>query len=376
MSSKKNIDIFVASPSDVQNERMIVKEVCEAYNRAIGKEIEIKAHLYEDYPLDFNINAQDGINRYKLPSECDIVIVILWTRMGTILDGFEGEVTKNKKVTGTWWEVEHALAHNQPVYLYRKTVKKKFTEEEIAEAQKQKELREDFFKGVHFVTGTASRGNHKFKTISEFKQKIITHLGVEIERITQKKVILNKGFKNKKSFLLLSLLFLTLPIFSFFLYSNFYQSSELSKTTESYNLSVKELKIADQYIYIRLNLKALHPTRGLGVALVAKKNVKRYEKFFESGEFLAPQNLKLIDENGVKYRFISSTLNPLRSSNDWVMLQPHEEMLIEFTFHKNQKIVMGKEFDFITLFKFSFIDKQGEQVTTERSIDFDSLVSK
>ena len=131
---KSHVRIFISSPGDVAEERRIAE-------RVIGKELakdpllrdrvtfEVVSWDDPDAPMTMtaNLTPQEAINRFgRKPSECQIVIVILWSRLGTHLD-----VSKFSKpngdpyLSGTEWEYEDALAAEpQPdILVYRRTEK-------------------------------------------------------------------------------------------------------------------------------------------------------------------------------------------------------------------------------------------------------------
>ncbi len=112
------VRIFVSSPSDVDHERALLKEICERLRQEYLSYFEVQAVLWEEEALTADRNFQDGILR---PADCDIVVVVLWTRLGTPLpdEPYGG-------MTGTQWEfvnaVEASARAGQPeVLVYKKT---------------------------------------------------------------------------------------------------------------------------------------------------------------------------------------------------------------------------------------------------------------
>lgn len=95
--------VFLASPSDVYNERNIVKNVISELNQTIFKTLNIHLDLlnWEDstYP-SFGEYPQDVINK-QIGDDYDIFIGILWSRFGT---------PTNKADSGTLEEFERAYA--------------------------------------------------------------------------------------------------------------------------------------------------------------------------------------------------------------------------------------------------------------------------
>ena len=46
---KKQINVFIIAPNDVNQERVIAKEVCQKLNMSAGIDTEVKAILWEDH---------------------------------------------------------------------------------------------------------------------------------------------------------------------------------------------------------------------------------------------------------------------------------------------------------------------------------------
>ena len=67
---------------------------------------------------------QDSVNRYTgKPSECDLTVVILWSRLGTPLPAHIRKPDGSRYESGTVWEYEDAITTKKPVLLYRCTAK-------------------------------------------------------------------------------------------------------------------------------------------------------------------------------------------------------------------------------------------------------------
>lgn len=84
------IRIFVSSPGDVNDERKIALDVIEQlpYRPTFREKVAFRVIAWDKpgagTPMRATLTPQDAINRgLPTPSECDIVIVIFWSRMGT-----------------------------------------------------------------------------------------------------------------------------------------------------------------------------------------------------------------------------------------------------------------------------------------------------
>src|SRR5215469_8014341 len=108
----KPLRIFISSPGDVVPERRRAQLVIEKLAKNYARYFTIQAMLWEVEPMLASGHFQDQITP---PSETDIVVLIVWSQLGTPLPaktatreyrGIDGRIP----VTGTEWEFEDALA--------------------------------------------------------------------------------------------------------------------------------------------------------------------------------------------------------------------------------------------------------------------------
>jgi tetratricopeptide (TPR) repeat protein len=107
----QRLRVFVSSPGDVVKERLraglIVDKLAQDYSRFFN----IEGYLWEHEPMLSSAHFQDAI---EPPSAFDIVVLILWSRLGTplpestLLREYRG-IDGRTPVTGTEWEYEDAL---------------------------------------------------------------------------------------------------------------------------------------------------------------------------------------------------------------------------------------------------------------------------
>lgn len=97
------LSVFVASPSDVEDERSrledVIRELNITWSRELGLRLELLRWETHAYP-DFGEDAQDVINN-QIPDDFDIFIGIMWCRYGT---------ATNRSGSGTVEEFERAKA--------------------------------------------------------------------------------------------------------------------------------------------------------------------------------------------------------------------------------------------------------------------------
>ena len=184
MAEVKVLKIFVSSPSDVRPERLIAERVVRRLGREFAYHLRIEPVMWEREPLVASQHFQEEITP---PHETDIVVVILWSRLGVPLpiDKFLGPIS-GKPVTGTEWEFEDALKASRErklpdLLMYRKTspVTGSFEDEERVQQQlAQKRLVENFVKSWFFDQDAQSftAAFREFTDAATFEEMLETHL--------------------------------------------------------------------------------------------------------------------------------------------------------------------------------------------------------
>src|ERR1700726_1139750 len=188
MADQPTIRIFISSPADVRPERLKAEQIVARLDREFAYHFHVEAVLWEREPLVATHHFQDPEN---IPEPCgtDIVVVILWSRMGVPLPAskFRGAVSGRCPVTGTEWEFENALAgarehHGVPdLLLYRKSAEPMGGFGDRAAVQQrlvQLDLVEDFFaRWFRSADGhSSSAASHSFAATNEFEQQLYEHL--------------------------------------------------------------------------------------------------------------------------------------------------------------------------------------------------------
>lgn len=99
------LSIFVASPSDVADERSrledVVRELNITWSRELGLRLELVRWETHAYP-DFGVDPQAVINN-QIPDDFDIFIGVMWCRYGT---------PTNRAESGTIEEFKRAKARH------------------------------------------------------------------------------------------------------------------------------------------------------------------------------------------------------------------------------------------------------------------------
>jgi formylglycine-generating enzyme required for sulfatase activity len=181
------IRIFISSPADVRPERLKAEQIVARLDREFAYHFHVEAVLWEREPLVATHHFQDPDN-IPPPRGTDIVVVILWSRLGVPLpeDKFRGAISGRCPVTGTEWEFEDALAGAREhggvphLLLYRKTAEPEArgSREAFLERAAQLDLVEEFFarwfKSADGQSLTAA--SHSFAATGEFEEKLYDHL--------------------------------------------------------------------------------------------------------------------------------------------------------------------------------------------------------
>jgi WD40 repeat protein len=180
----QDLRIFISSPGDVTPERLIAKRVIDRLSREFAYHCHIEPILWERQPLIATEHFQAKITP---PSKTDIVVVIIWSRLGSPLphDQFPGPITGGE-VTGTEWEFEDAVRSYQArklpdLLLYRKQAPIMASLEDEAELERrraQKHLVEQFVRRwfVDEQAGSFKAASHPFKDSVAFEDMLETHL--------------------------------------------------------------------------------------------------------------------------------------------------------------------------------------------------------
>ena len=154
-----HLHIFLSSPGDVSRERQLAREVIDQLEseRAYKDRLKLEVVAWDkpgaDTAMPAQLEPQEAINEgLKKPSECDIVIVIFWSRMGTPLSEKYRKQGGSRYRSGTEYEFIDAMnapmdAGKPDVLVYRclKEPKVGLKDPERDEKSKQWDLVEQFF---------------------------------------------------------------------------------------------------------------------------------------------------------------------------------------------------------------------------------------
>src|SRR5947208_1025391 len=128
-----HLRVFLASPGDVADERALARRVISRLpaDPFINGRVTLEDVAW-DKPgartaMWATLTPQEAISKgLPKPSECDAVVVIFWSRMGTLMDDSHRKPDGSRYLSGTEWEFEDAFRaakrNNVPkVLVYRRT---------------------------------------------------------------------------------------------------------------------------------------------------------------------------------------------------------------------------------------------------------------
>lgn len=184
--------MFLSSPGDVGDERAIAVDVLDRlrYDKQLRGRADFEVVAWDrpgaSAPILATRTPQASIDQgMPRPADCDIVVVIFWSRMGTALPHPEYRRADGEPYgSGTEWEFEDAVRgaqeHGTPeVLLYRRTPMVPVDPEapDADEHWRQGRLVRAFFDRHRDPrTGAILRGHNLYRTPDEFRTNLESHL--------------------------------------------------------------------------------------------------------------------------------------------------------------------------------------------------------
>ncbi|MGD9599677.1 MAG: tetratricopeptide repeat protein [Steroidobacteraceae bacterium] len=181
--------IFLSSPGDVAEERLIARRVIERLQGEFAGRVTIDPVFWEHEPLVASASFQDQLPH---PANADAAICVLWSRLGTRLPSSFRKPDGTPYSSGTEFEFEDALSglrrHGRPALLvYRKTSPPILDADDDAQSlerlQQKKALDAFVRRWFHDETdGTLRAAFHPFADAAQFEELIEVHLRKLIAR--------------------------------------------------------------------------------------------------------------------------------------------------------------------------------------------------
>jgi WD40 repeat protein len=195
----KTLRIFISSPGDVRPERVRAYDVLQKLQTKFRAFIRIEPILWEHEAMRATATFQAQI---LPPSKADIVVCILWARIGMRLPS-DYRRADGSVPTGTEWEFEdayasHVLRGTPDLLVYRKTALPTIrveSDEQLAEWQRQKKALDVFLDNwSRDHEGAFKAAFNTFADDEEFADKLAQHL----EKIINEKLQTEAGVGPEK----------------------------------------------------------------------------------------------------------------------------------------------------------------------------------
>lgn len=187
MMNKLKLRIFLSSPGDVGDERRMALRVMERLQGEFAAVLVLEPIVWEHEPVRATSTFQDQIPE---PAKADILVCVLWSRLGTRLPGDFKRPDGTVYDSGTAFELETALAAfknlgHPDILVYRKTAPPLFDvsnrEERELRSQQWDQL-SDYLKHWFFnPDGSFKAGFTQFARLDEFEEQLERHLRKLIE---------------------------------------------------------------------------------------------------------------------------------------------------------------------------------------------------
>jgi hypothetical protein len=207
-----HLRVFIASPGDVADERGLARKVIEGlpYDPLLRDVVTLTPVAWDQpgggTPMLANMTPQAAIaQRLPRPSECDIVVVVLWSRLGTPLPAKQRKPNYDLYQSGTVWEYLDALERpadlDPQILVYRRTDKPivALDDPNLDEKREQLRLVDQFFDGFGNPDGSCARGYNEYEIPDEFRTKLTHHLKDAIRDLLEKRARAPAGSANEES---------------------------------------------------------------------------------------------------------------------------------------------------------------------------------
>ena len=185
----KIIHVFLASPGDVGEERAFVRQYLESVlpqsalvAHRLVFDVVAWDHPASSTPMPAHLSPQEAVIRFKrAPADCDIVIVILWGRLGTHLDPAAlSKPDGSRYLSGTEWEYENAFnATPRPdILVYRRSDPVLIDARDPARAEKQEQADrvEEFVARFKNADGSWKGGYSEYEGLAGFAKVLANDL--------------------------------------------------------------------------------------------------------------------------------------------------------------------------------------------------------
>ena len=180
-----HLRVFLSSPGDVGEERRIARELIDEVARQplLKGQVTFEVIAYDDpdapAPMSATETPQASVNRYSgRPADCDLTIVILWSKLGTRLPDNVKRGDGTRYESGTVWELEDARQAGKEIWVYRRTEKPRIDVDDPDFETKRGAFNavKTFFAGFTNPDGSLAGGFNAYADPMGFRELIEKHL--------------------------------------------------------------------------------------------------------------------------------------------------------------------------------------------------------
>lgn len=183
--TRQILKVFLSSPGDLGPERDVIRDMVIS----LSNDPLVHQHFYlilvgwdtpnALIPLSANKTPQDSVNEYLgRPKDCDLTIVMIWSRLGTPLPNSLTRADGTQYESGTVWEMEDAKSAGKPVIIYRKTAVPQIslTDPEIETKLTQFNRVQKFVQSSISPDGSLLFGIHDFNNDEQLRALVSAHI--------------------------------------------------------------------------------------------------------------------------------------------------------------------------------------------------------
>jgi tetratricopeptide (TPR) repeat protein len=196
LSQPRHITVFLSSPGDVADERALARRTLESLENQpfIRGRATLRVVAWDNpgakTPLLANLSPQEAINRQLLrPGQCDIAVVVLWSRLGTPLGEEYRKPNGEAYRSGTEWEFEDAARNPATsILMYRRTepVRVDLDDPDYDDKRRQYEAVKQFFAERMRRGSAGARGFVTYESPSEFEARFATDIRSVLEMMLER----------------------------------------------------------------------------------------------------------------------------------------------------------------------------------------------
>ena len=193
MAGPLHLKIFLSSPGDVAEERELARHLIKVelpYDPLLRGKVTFDVLSWDDpaagVPLLATMTPQEAVNQgLGRPADCDITIVILWSRIGTPLPADKYRKPDGEPYgSGTEWEYEDARAAGRDVLIYRRTatISVDIKASDLEERREQMRRLEEFFARFRNADGSFNAASSSYVAPVDLKERLGNDLKALVAR--------------------------------------------------------------------------------------------------------------------------------------------------------------------------------------------------